>query len=63
MYGRTNEAETPESGRTPVYIYYSQVPTDVTIDAGHVGTEKLVFLMAVSPDQAEARLAYNTGDH
>ncbi|WAR19510.1 PGGHG-like protein [Mya arenaria] len=46
-YGTILEAETPESGLTPVHVYYKTVPLDVTVESGHSGTETLVFLMSV----------------
>ncbi|WAR29208.1 PGGHG-like protein, partial [Mya arenaria] len=42
-YGTILEAETPESGLTPVHVYYKTVPLDVTVDSGHSGTETLVW--------------------
>ncbi|XP_052787604.1 protein-glucosylgalactosylhydroxylysine glucosidase-like [Mya arenaria] len=60
-YGTILEAETPESGLTPVHVYYKTVPLDVTVDSGHSGTETLVFLMSVSTNQADAAFAFTKG--
>ncbi|KAH3854241.1 protein-glucosylgalactosylhydroxylysine glucosidase-like [Dreissena polymorpha] len=60
MYGKINEAETSESGRTPVHVYSTIIPPNITIASGQAHKETHVFLMSISPDLADANSAYKT---
>ncbi|XP_060567708.1 protein-glucosylgalactosylhydroxylysine glucosidase-like [Ruditapes philippinarum] len=61
MHGLTKIAETPESGRTPVHVYYSRVPNSVVIEAGKTATVKHTFLMAVGRYKDETKKFYKQG--
>ncbi|KAL4238539.1 Protein-glucosylgalactosylhydroxylysine glucosidase [Mactra antiquata] len=59
--GKTKEAETPESGHTPVHVYYSVIPTMIMVKGGSIINKTNVFLMSVSPFQHDARASYIKG--
>ncbi|XP_060582374.1 protein-glucosylgalactosylhydroxylysine glucosidase-like isoform X2 [Ruditapes philippinarum] len=61
MHGLTKIAETPESGRTPVHVYYSRVPNSFVIGAGKTTTVKHTFLMAVGRYKDETKKFYIQG--
>lgn len=61
MHGLTKVAETPESGRTPVHVYYSKIPKTIIIAAGISSIVRHTFLMSVGPDKNETKSYYEKG--
>lgn len=61
MFGTTKVAETPESGKTPVHVYYSSIPDTVVIEAGISTEVRYTFLMSVGPDKEQTRSYYEKG--
>lgn len=61
VYGATIEPEISTSKPTPVHIYYTSVPKQVTVPAGQSSVITQTFLMSVSPLQQDAKTSYISG--
>ncbi|KAL4238053.1 Protein-glucosylgalactosylhydroxylysine glucosidase [Mactra antiquata] len=58
VFGVTKEAETPETGRTDVHVYYNDIPSNIWIETGTSTMIQQTYLMSVSPNKTEARLYF-----
>lgn len=55
------EPEISTSKPTPVHIYYTLVPEQITVPAGQMSVITQTFLMSVSPLQVDAKRSYISG--
>ena len=62
IYGQQKIPETPTSERVPIYMYYSDVPENITVPANsEPQVWKHLYLVSVSPFEEEGRVCFEEG--